>query len=278
MKNLLLSVFLFCQFFAGAQYYYKDVMGTSETAQMLAAYRKAKVRSVSVASYDADNTRSEAFSVQQSFSPDRNTLNTRTQSEASEPSVLITYLDAGGRVVKTVDSTETHSNVSVYQYNAAGQLQTITIQSKDTAGNFNQTEVHQWFWNGNAPTKMLRIKNSIDTAVVVFKTDDAGRVIEEEQLSKRLPSEPVYYYYDGQGRLSDIVRYNQKAKRLLPEYMFEYNSANQVVQRITVPANGSNYLIWRYQYDGNGLKIKEAVFNKNKQLTGKIEYTYSYSS
>jgi YD repeat-containing protein len=60
--------------------------------------------------------------------------------------------------------------------------------------------------------------------------------------------------------------------------MFEYSPSNQVIQRITVPSNGSQYLIWRYQYDERGLKIKEAVYNKQKQLTGKIEYQYSFGS
>ena len=69
-----------------------------------------------------------------------------------------------------------------------------------------------------------------------------------------------------------------KAKRLLPEYMFEYSPANQIIQKITVPSNGSNYLIWRYQYDDRGLKVREAVFDKYKQLTGKIEYQYQFGS
>jgi hypothetical protein len=51
-----------------------------------------------------------------------------------------------------------------------------------------------------------------------------------------------------------------------------------VIQKITVPANSSEYLIWRYQYDDKGLKIKEAVFDKHKQLTGKIEYIYQFGS
>jgi YD repeat-containing protein len=56
--------------------------------------------------------------------------------------------------------------------------------------------------------------------------------------------------------------------------MFEYSANNQVIQKITVPSNNSEYLIWRYQYDANGLKTKEAIYNKQKQLTGKIDYVY----
>ena len=44
--------------------------------------------------------------------------------------------------------------------------------------------------------------------------------------------------------------------------MFEYSEANQVIQKITVPANSFNYLIWRYQYNAQGLKTREAIYSK----------------
>ena len=121
---------------------------------------------------------------------------------------------------------------------------------------------------------MLRIVNDIDTTYVSFTIDAKGNVTEEYSTRKGVKSEPVYYYYDANNRLTDIVRYNTKARKLLPEYMFEYSADNKVIQKITVPANSSNYIIWRYQYDAGGLKTKEAVYDKYKALTGKIEYIY----
>jgi hypothetical protein len=75
------------------------------------------------------------------------------------------------------------------------------------------------------------------------------------------------------------VRYNDRAKQLLPEYMFEYSASNQVIQKITVPTNNSDYLIWRYQYSPQGLKTKEVVYSKNDKRNpmGKVEYQYSFS-
>ena len=125
---------------------------------------------------------------------------------------------------------------------------------------------------------MLRIKNSRDTMFVSFKLDENGNVVEEQATRLGKQSDPVYYYYDASNRLTDIVRFNNKAKRLLPEYMFEYAPGNQVIQKITVPANGSDYLIWRYLYDARGLKVKEAMYDKYKTLTGKIEYKYEQGS
>jgi hypothetical protein len=79
--------------------------------------------------------------------------------------------------------------------------------------------------------------------------------------------------------LTDVVRYNDRAKQLLPEYMFEYSASDQVIQKITVPSNNSDYLIWRYQYNPQGLKIKEVVYSKHDKRNplGKIEYQYSFA-
>ncbi|HEU0065033.1 MAG TPA: hypothetical protein VFQ58_08375, partial [Flavisolibacter sp.] len=123
-----------------------------------------------------------------------------------------------------------------------------------------------------------RIKNVRDTIFLQFKLDDKGNVSEEMETHKGIASEPVYYYYDENGRLTDIVTFSKRVKRLLPQYMFEYSPTNQLLQQITVPENSSEYTIWRYQYDDKGLKIKEAIYNKQKQLTGKLEYQYSFSS
>ena len=58
--------------------------------------------------------------------------------------------------------------------------------------------------------------------------------------------------------------------------MFEYDDNDRVIQKITTTSSlHLGYLIWRYQFDENGLKTKEALFNKDKELTGKIEYKYT---
>jgi hypothetical protein len=127
---------------------------------------------------------------------------------------------------------------------------------------------------------MVRVKNKVDSSIVEFKRDENGNIGEEKEVRRGIASEPVYYYYDAQNRLTDIVRYNKKAKRLLPEYMFEYSPANQVIQKITVPGNNSDYLIWRYQYNAGGLKTKEAVYSRDDKRVqlGRLEYTYTFGS
>lgn len=274
MKKLLLLSSLFFSLAGQAQYYYKDIIGTQETADMVKAYKKANVSRVQVATYDADGTKSDDVFVEQQFMNREGILKTITRSSGSDESVLVSYADANGNVVKTVDSSATLLSTTLYTYNSAGQLQTVVSNTADTSKQMNETEEHRWEYSNNIPVRMLRIKNKMDTTYVTFKTDDAGNVSEERATHKGATSEPVYYYYDANKRLTDIVRYNSKSKRLLPQYMFEYSAANQVIQKITVPDNSSNYIIWRYQYGADGLKTKEAVYDKYKQLTGKIEYNY----
>ncbi len=278
MKNFLLAALLFTGFTSFGQYYYKDIIGTKEISDLIATYRTNKVRSVIVNSYDGSNVRVQDFSIQQQFSPTTLSLTTVSKSATSDPSVLTSFVDATGKLVRTVDSSSIVVSKSTYQYDDDGKLISLTVSSIDTSKKFLESEQHIWQYKGNRIDKMLRVKNKVDTAVVEFKFDDNGNIVEEVPLRKGIKSEPVYYYYDESNRLTDIVRFNNKAKRLLPEYMFEYSPANQVIQRITVPASGSDYIIWRSQYDQRGLKTKEAIYNKYKELTGKIEYQYSFGS
>ena len=125
---------------------------------------------------------------------------------------------------------------------------------------------------------MLRIKNKKDTSIVSFKLDEAGNVIEEQETRRFIKEEPVYYYYDAKNRLTDIVRYNKKAARLLPEQMFDYSVSNNLIQRTTIAPNSSDYLVWRYRFNEKGLKTREDIFNKEKELTGKVEYNYTFGN
>ncbi|HVG42278.1 MAG TPA: hypothetical protein VM888_11765 [Chitinophagaceae bacterium] len=274
MKTISLSCALLLSLFVQAQYYYKDIIGTKETTGIIKVYKNNKVTRVVVNTFDGEGVKSDDFYIEQQFSLPDSRLKTITRSGEDNASVLTAYADGEGRVIKTVDSTQNLISTTTYQYDGDGRLRNILSNTIDSSKRINETEEHQWMYENNAVSRMLRIKNKLDTAIVTFKLDNSGNVSEEQSERKGVKSDPVYYYYDAQNRLTDIVRFNNRSRRLLPEYMFEYSPANQVIQRITVPANSSDYTIWRYQYDGTGLKIREAVYDKYKQLTGKIEYVY----
>jgi YD repeat-containing protein len=280
MKLFLFSVAgLFIITPSSAQYYYKDIIGTKESSELIKTYMKNKVSRVLLTSYDADNTKSDNLFIQQEFSPAQRVLTTVTATGAdnANKSIVLTYADANGNIIKTVDSTGFVLNTTTYSYDAAGNLNLVTISSSDTT--ISESEQHIWQWENGKPAKMLRIKNKKDTAIVNFRLDEDGNVSEETETRKRTTSRPYYYYYNENNQLTDIVRYNDRAKQLLPEYMFEYSASNQVIQKITVPTNNSDYLIWRYQYSPQGLKTKEVVYSKNDKRNpmGKVEYQYSFS-
>lgn len=274
MKTLLFFLLAAFSINAHAQYYYKDIVSTTETNGMMQAYKNAKVNKVTLISYDENNTRNEDFTVAQVMDAATGILTTTTQNGLEEPSILISQTDASGRVIRTTDSNANAVSISEYQYRPDGKLMAVTSRSLDRKSNFNISETHEWQYEGDRPAGMRRVRNGKDTTHIQFVRDDKGNITEEISMRKGVKGEPVYYYYNDKNQLTDIVRFNNKAKRLLPEYMFEYNENGQVIQRITFPANSSNYTIWRYQYNPQGLRIKEAIYNKGKELIGKIEYNY----
>lgn len=278
MKTGFALAALFLSLAASSQYYFKDIIGTKESAALIASYQASKVRNVSLKSYTINNAPIEGLSITQEYLAGPAALRTTTKSEYTPASYLTTYVDALGRVSKTTDSANGAVNTTLYQYNAAGKLAAVLLQAGDSLS-ATQTDDHLWQYDAQGRiAKMLRIKNKRDTAVVSFKRDEKGNVVEEQEKRGYLTEEPWYYYYNASSLLTDIVRYNKKAHRLLPETMFEYSDKGQVAQRITVPQNSDDYLIWRYAYDAKGLKIKEVIFNKQKEQTGKVEYAYTFSN
>lgn len=277
MKTIATALTLLLSTSLPAQYYYKDVIGTRESAELIAAYRNHKVRSVRLNSYTVNNQPLTGFQVQQEYLPAQNALRTVTKTEYTAPSYLTTYADASGRIVRTTDSTDGIVNTSVYTYNPNGNLRSILFTVGDTLST-TQSDLRTWEYdNGGRITRMVRIKNGRDTSYVALKYEN-GAVAEEQERRRVVSEEPFYYYYDDRNRLTDVVRFNKKSGRLLPEFMFEYADNNQVIQRITVPQNSTEYLIWRYAYNDKGLKTKEVIFNKDKEQTGKVEYEYTFGN
>jgi hypothetical protein len=175
------------------------------------------------------------------------------------------------------DTSSSLASNTTYTYDEKNNPLFIKNTVTDADDSIYANEVHQWFYNEQGkPVRMLKILNN-DTTEVHLTLDNKGNVIEEFPFVKKISGEKTYYYYDDKNRLTDIVRFNTKARRLLPDYMFEYTEKNQVSQKITtLSMMDLGYLIWRYVYDDKGLKIKEASFNKDKVMTGKIEYSYRY--
>ncbi len=122
---------------------------------------------------------------------------------------------------------------------------------------------------------MLKVKNNNDTTFIRLVQDEKGSIAEEHATRYNIDLPTVFYYYDTTAHLTDIVRYNRKAQRLLPDYLFEYEG-DKLATMLVVPEGSSDYQKWYYVYNEKGLKIKESCYNKQKELVGRIEYNYKY--
>src|SRR5215204_373789 len=168
MRAPFLAIVLFCAYSSPAQYYYKDIIGTRESADLIKAYRANKVARVVLTSFDEDNSRSNDFYVEQQFSSAGQVLKTISRSDQGSEAILISYSDHAGRIVKTIDSSRFLVSYTVYNYNPSGQLVSVVSSSSDSAHRSTEGEQHLWQWSANKPVRMLRIKNKVDTTFVDF--------------------------------------------------------------------------------------------------------------
>ncbi len=276
MKNILLLFFIAFSIGAQSQYYYKDIVGTREANDLIASYRKANLRSVEIISIEANGSPSKDFRIVQQFDLSQKVLRTQTKNQA-ETSRLSTYFNEMNKVNKTVDSSGFLANTTIYTYSPNGILQSLSSIAVDTSRGLKESEEHVWQYNAEGkPEKMLRSINNAPAMEITFEYDKDGNVAEEIWKKKGIEMDRIFYYYDDQNQLTDIVRFNKKAGRLLPDFMFEYSDNGQVIQKISVPVNSVDYQIWRYQYNNQGLKIREVLFDRDKQIVGKIEYRYQF--
>jgi YD repeat-containing protein len=259
------------------QYYYHDIVLTAQNRQQQQLYKKNSVTGVKLLSYEASGQPSEDFIC--NITPNNSYTQTKTftQSALTGTSSSTAFYNFRGQLYRSVDSSKESVNKYEYSYDSTGRLLVASNVSEGFTSKIQQKETHEWKYGSKCPEKMFRIKNSTDTTAVQFVCDEQGNVTEEESRRNNISTDKIYYYYDSLHRLTDVVRYNNRLGKLLPDYIFEYNDKGQLVQMITVQG-GTDYLIWKYEYAEDGLKKRELCFNKQKSLVGKIEYQYSFKN
>lgn len=274
IKGALLQVLLLSVMHVGySQYYYNDIVATQQAAQQYEALKSNHITHVMAESFESNNQPTENFHLEQTISPDAN-LVTIDASYPSTGKLLTVNTYKNGKLYNTQDSSANVSTTTTYAYDNSGKIAAITTQTIDTFMNSRSTEVHQWIYNDNGqPAKMLKIKDGADTTVVEL-TYDNGNVAQETWKRRGKVVENYYYYYNGNNQLTDIVRFNNRVKKLLPDFLYDYDAQGRVVKMMQVPAGSSDYMIWQYVYNSNGLKEKELLYNKQQQLIGQIRYRY----
>lgn len=276
MLKKILYLLLITPFSVQAQFYYKDLVSMQQTTELQKNYKAQKIRKVILNSFDPDDQPTANFICFQELSPTHNIIKTFTQSVASMQNVLASQFNPKMQLIRSADSSNTSLAVTNYTYDAEGKLVLVDVSTKSYAYKQNENEKHVWMYNEQKqPLQMLRIRNNTDTVMVKFKCNDQNQVIEEQWYNKDGQSISIYYYYYNEAKLlTDIVKFNDRARKLLPETLFEYNASAQLTQMLTVQSGTSNYLVWKYEYNTTGLKEKESCYNKQKQLLAYINYRY----
>jgi len=275
MKKLPFLFLLLFYFAANSQYYYKDIVAAADITRLMKTYTANNIKKITAKGITPEGSPSSEFS--EVGEVNGTTLKVITNNNKAISILKFNFNDRG-QLVNSVDSAINVKSTSTYTYDANGKIISInnSATDADSTGDFSQTEVHQYIYKDGKLDKMWRIINKKDSLEVRFGTDEHGNVIEERNFRRGVLADPIYYYYDDRNRLTDIVRFNYKANRLLPDYLFEYDDNDRVIQKITTTSgNNLGYLTWRYLFDQNGLKTKEALFNKDKQLQGRIDYSYN---
>lgn len=275
LKAVGLALLIFLSPAIHAQHYYHDIMGTRETNAQMERLIRAGVTSVSATGFNQDNRPEPGFSETQTIRPVAPQW-TITRSQDENRSWEYLAFNSQNQLIRSVDSTTTTINRTYFRYDEAGRIVLLENSASDTAMGITEMEQHHWYYDpAGLPEKMVRVVNGRDTTEFRFVKDENGNVAEETTYKRGNPTETIYYYYNENGQLTDIVRYNTRAKRLLPDFMFEYDETGRVIQKITVMPNPKiGYLIWRYQYNEKGLKVREANFTREKKLIGRIDYSY----
>ncbi len=274
MKAMYTIVLICFSGFASAQYYFNDIISIRQGNDQYKVWRAQKIAAIKTISYEPDNSVTEGFSVTQEISRDgkKVTITTFTNDRTS---VTINTYDLG--VLKRTQSNNKNiSNKTDYTYDAQGRISKVHFSTIDTFMNSTISEVHEWTYDEyGTPASMLKIKNQHDTITVQFIKDEKGNISEERWRKNGRTIESYYYYYNTNRQLTDIVRYNSKLKKLLPDFVYEYNAANQPTQMTQFSLGSNNYFVWKYKYNDKGLRTEEICSDKSKLQVGRIEYQYT---
>ncbi|MDE3183745.1 MAG: hypothetical protein KGM16_10035 [Bacteroidota bacterium] len=256
-----------------AQYYYKDIIGTNKENKEFSILKNSNIKDIKIASFNENDQPSKGFFCEKRINKKFSQSQLMTKSNITGESLLVTDYNDNGEVIKTTTTTPHTTNIVEYKYDKEGNIISIYTNTVADGDSIGITETHEYIYQNGKPVKMLRKKNNMLISTITFVADHKGNIIEEDPSGKS-DDKKYYYYYDDSNRLTDVVHYNQIAKKLLPDYMFEYNNTNQPKQMISVDVTGRSYFIWRYAYDDKNLPEIQKCYSKEKQLLGTIQYQY----
>lgn len=279
MKNTLLVFALFISSAAYCQHYYNDIADARDLGQKMKNYTSQRVRTITATGYDDRGAKSTDYNEWQEIDAANKTLKIATRN-GQQVNRNTYQFDDQYRLVAITDSSRDIRSTTKYAYDNKGNILSIVIATRDSLSDFSQTTAHYYQYNeAGKPVRLWRVINNSDSTEFRFTIDEKGNVADEQLYRRGVAIDLIYYYYDDKGQLTDIVRYDKRTKKLLPVSMFEYDETGKIIQKMSVLSiNHPDYIIWRYIFNEKGLKTKEALFNKQKELTGRIEYSYTFEN
>lgn len=277
IKFSVLSVFTLFVLSSKGQFYYKDLVSTLQINSNFHLLKQNKIKLVKLKSYQGNMPVEEGFVCEQRVNLSRNEVVTYTKTSNSPESYFTASYNLQGLLSKTIDSSEESVSTARYSYNNSGKLEWITSETRATDNSPGSIETHHWEYKNDKPFRMIRKKSAFDSTIIYFTIDEKGNVSVEEPKGGKTPARKTFYYYDDKNRLTDIVRFNEKLKQLLPDYIFEYEDEGQIATMTVVPEGSNDYQKWYYKYDDGGLRLVEFCYNKRQELLGKVEYDYEPS-
>lgn len=285
MKTIPFFTLLFAAIIAHGQHYFNDIQGTQSLSDRMKGFITNKVRTVTATGFDENNQKTREFNEWQYVMPESYAFRVVTRNGQDITRQKYQF-DAQYRLLSVTDTIPGIKILTTYSYDNNNRISSVKTVTADSLSKFSETGEHKWYYGASGkPEKMYRIINNKDTIEYRFTLDEKGNVADEKMYRWGKVAETLYYYYDENNRLTDIVRYDPNVANLFPDATFEYDDDNRVIQRTSMLSIvWLEYLIWRYQYNDQGLKVKEALFENKKDAEtgrykpkGSIIYQYTFT-
>lgn len=259
------------------QHYYRDLVSHQENLDKFSRLKKARVISSTVTSYEPNGAPSEGFSLRQQCNPGYTQVKTIMEMPFSGRMAMTNYYSTEGLLYRTTDSGYQAFTRYEYSYDSSRRLVSI-VQRAQAAGEKAVTEeTHRWEYDERGfPLRMIKSRGAGDSSVIALVTDESGQVLEEYAIVNGSPGEKTYYYYDNYGRLTDIVRFNARAGKLVADMMFDYDNEGRIRQRASLEQGSFAYSTWIILYNEQGLVSEEKFYDTQKKLAGRMAYQYVF--
>jgi YD repeat-containing protein len=278
-RNWLLFFCVFFPLLSQAQYYYQDIYSTELVNANQAEYKRLHVKKITITSLDANMQADDAFFIKKEIRDDYATVFSNTRSNVDGNSTVTSYFNPVGLIISSTDSSQNGINKTVYRYNAHHRIVQIKITSSSPqmVDIFNYSEVHTYYYDEKGYlSKMIVVRNMKDSSFIAFTTNETGEVTRETLTGATIPTEIFDYKYNGLHQITDVERYDPKKQKEIPDLMFEYNDEGKEIAMTTVTPGTSNYNLWRYEYDANGLRVSEKCYQQGETMLGAVKYDYTY--